>query len=61
MKMNKTISFSNSKNIISKLEEFFQNKNKLRELVNDYSIVLNELSNKNTSKQIADDLIKNLN
>ena len=51
----------NSKNIISKLEEFFQNKNKLSELVNDYSIVLNELSNKNTSKQIADDLIKNLN
>jgi len=51
----------NSKNIISKLEEFFQNKNKLRELVNDYSIVLNELSNKNTSQQIADDLIKNLN
>ena len=51
----------NSKNIISKLEEFFQNKNKLRDLVNDYSIVLKELSNKNTSKQIADDLIKNLN
>ena len=51
----------NSKNIISKLEEFFQNKNKLKDLVNDYSIVLKELSNKNTSKQIADDLIKNLN
>ena len=51
----------NPKNIISKLDEFFQNKNKLRELVNDYSTVLNELSNKNTSKQIADDLIKNLN
>ena len=51
----------NSKNIISKLEEFIQNKNKLKDLVNDYSIFLKELSNKNTSKQIADDLIKNLN
>ena len=51
----------NSKKIISKLEEFFQNKDKLKELVNDYSVILNELSNKNTSKQIADDLIKNLN
>ena len=51
----------NSIKIISKLEEFFQNKDKLKELVNDYSVILNELSNKNTSKQIADDLIKNLN
>ncbi len=50
----------NSKKIIFKLEEFFQNKNKLKELVNDYSIILNELSNKNTSKYIADDLIKNI-
>mgnify|MGYP005675348989 CR=1 FL=1 len=48
------------KKIIFKLEEFFQNKNKLKELVNDYSIILNELSNKNTSKYIADDLIKNI-
>ena len=51
----------NSKKIISKLEYFFKNKDKLKYLVNDYSIILNELSNKNTSKQIADDLIKNLN
>ena len=51
----------NSKKIISKLEEFFKNKHKLKDLVNDYSIILSELSNKNTSKQIADDLIKNLN
>ena len=42
----------NSKNIISKLEEFFQNKDKLKELVNNYSIILNELSNKNTSKKL---------
>ena len=51
----------NSKKIISKLEEFFQKRDKLKELVKDYSVILNELSNKNTSKQIADDLIKNLN
>ena len=51
----------NSKKIISKLEEFFKNKEKLKRLVNDYSIILNELSNKNTSQQIADDLIKNIN
>ncbi len=51
----------NSKKIISKLEEFFKNKDKLRELVDNYGIILNQLSNKNTSKEIADDLVKNLN
>ncbi len=51
----------NSKKIILKLEEFLKNKEKLKKLVNDYSIILNELSNKNTSRQIADDLIGNLN
>ena len=51
----------NSKMIISKLDYFFGNKNKLKALVENYNLVLNELSNKNSSKQIADDLIKNLN
>ena len=51
----------NSKKIIAKLEDFFKNKSKLKKLIDDYNIVLNELSNKDSSKQIADDLIRNIN
>ena len=51
----------NSKKIISKIDEFFANKNKLKELVDGYSDILKELSNKNTSRKIADDIIQNLN
>ncbi len=51
----------NSKKIISKIDEFFESKKKLKELVDSYSVILNELSNKNTSKRIADDIIQNLN
>tara|TARA_B100000963_G_C22588867_1_gene654486 strand:- start:238 stop:1347 length:1110 start_codon:yes stop_codon:yes gene_type:complete len=50
----------NSKKIIFKLDEFFKNKHKLKELVDDYGFILNELSNKNTSKHIADDIVQNL-
>ena len=51
----------NSKKIITKLEYFFKNKSKLKKLIEDYNIVLDELSNKDSSKQIAEDLIRNLN
>ena len=51
----------NSKMIISKLNYFFDNNDKLKSLVENYNLVLKELSNKNSSKQIADDLIDNLN
>ena len=51
----------NSKEIIRKLNFFFNNKDKLSKLVQDYNVILSEISNKDTSKQIADDLIKNLN
>ena len=51
----------NSKKILNKLEYFFNNKTTLDKLVNDYNIILNKLSNKESSKQIAQDLIENLN
>ena len=51
----------NSKMIISKLDYFFNNNDKLKALVENYNLVLKELSNRESSKQIADDLICNLN
>ena len=51
----------NSKMIIAKLDYFFNNNDKLKALVENYNLVLKELSNRDTSKQIADDLIYNLN
>ena len=51
----------NSIKILNKLEYFFNNKTTLDKLVNDYNIILNKLSNKESSKQIAQDLIENLN
>ena len=47
--------------IIAKLDYFFNNNGKLKALVENYNLVLKELSNRESSKQIADDLIYNLN
>jgi hypothetical protein len=47
--------------IISKLDYFFDNNDKLKALVENYNLVLKDLSNKNSSKQVADDLVYNLN
>ncbi len=50
----------NSNKIISKLEDLINNQEKLRDMVEEYNLILSGFSNKDTSKQIADDLTQNL-
>ncbi len=49
-----------SKKIISKPEDFLTNKQKFKELVHNYNSIIDKFSNKDSSKQIANDIIKNL-
>jgi len=46
--------------ILKKLNYFFTNKKELKKMVNNYNMTLDGFSNKNASKNIAEDLLKNL-
>jgi len=51
----------NSKKILNHLHFFLENKGKFRKMIIDYNFILENFSNKNTSKKIAQDLVANLN